>query len=191
MDVRKTAVLTVALFALAGCGAARTGIVSGSAKTAGAAGAAKARSGSTAGVHHVGSTVAVEDGNGAGLDVTLLRYDDAVRDTDGFNLLHKGNHLVAVELRIAVPSGPEYNGNPDDAATLLDASGHQFAAEDFDPETTAGRTFGGTAVVTAGGSASGTVVFQVPVGDTVTGLRFAPDPGIGNSSEGRWSISAP
>lgn len=97
-----------------------------------------------------------------------------------------GDQWVAFEIRIKNLDSAPYVDSPNDSMTAVDAAGQSTPPAE-DAPTTVGPQFSEQLALTTGSTADGVVTFQVPSGDKITMVQFAPDGGDG-TDVGKWTV---
>jgi Domain of unknown function (DUF4352) len=128
-------------------------------------------------------------GNGVGQEdvaVTVIKVVPSPSSSEqGFGPA-PGDQWVAVQISVKNLDSAPYTDSPNDSMTAIDAAGQSVAPAD-DAPTTVGPQFPDQLALTTGSTATGVVTFQVPSGDQITAVQFAPGEGQGTDA-GKWTV---
>lgn len=148
---------------------------------------ASASSASEAGVGHTINLTGLQAGEQ--MAVTLVKVADPAQPTTEFDTPQTGKRLVGIQLKLTNIGTEVYKDSPDTSATLVDTGGQRFNST-LVSEITAGPVFPGPVTITAGDSAVGFVVFEIPTRSAAASLQFALDSGS-SSQTGQWKLPPP
>jgi hypothetical protein len=187
---RMTAVTIAALatLALAACSSSSTSTNSNS------NGNSQTCSGSTttSGTARTGDTLTLTAPDGSAnnknedIAVTVVQVVPSATSAEAGFAPSSGDQWVAVELCVKNLASAPYVDSPNDSVTAIDEAGQSYPAED-DAPTTVGPEFAERLALTTGSSSTGVVTFEVPSGDKIIKLQFAPAEGTG-TDVGSWTL---
>jgi len=179
--MKRTIVLSIAALALAGC-SAKSALVNRPTATVGTTATTDT---TPQFVAHVGDLLSLPGQSGATAAVTLVAVTDpAQADVQPFQPA-AGKRFVSATFTI-LDTGPAITGDANNDATLIGSDGQTYTA-DFD--TLAGCTnfAHGVYQLGHGESSTGCVAFQVPIGVTVSKVKYSPDSGF-SGDFGEWLV---
>jgi hypothetical protein len=131
---------------------------------------------------HVGSAINI--GGGSGLQVTVQQIIDPASSGNQYLSADAGKRFVAVKLQIVNKGDAAYTDNANNNVALV-GSDNQTATVSFYPITDCTSFSNGTYTLTAGASATGCVVFQLPNGVNSAKVQFKTNSGFSGSA-GEW-----
>ncbi len=131
---------------------------------------------------HVGSAINIGGGNG--LQVTVQQIIDPASSGNQYLSADAGKRFVAVKLQIVNKGTTAYNDNANNNVSLV-GTDNQNATLSFYPITECTSFSSGTYTLSAGASATGCVVFQVPNGVNTAKVQFQTNSGVSGST-GEW-----
>jgi hypothetical protein len=117
------------------------------------------------------------------MKVTLLAVVDPAQPSSSFLKPKKGNHYVAVELRLTNVGEANYNDSPSNGAVLIDKSDFQYESSlgEVEPDL-------GSPIIAPGDSRVGFITFEVPDGTKLRLFQFTLESGFGPQTA-QWVLS--
>ena len=135
---------------------------------------------------HVGATLTLNGASGEKLQVTLVKMVDPAPAANQFTAPAAGMRSIATELRYKNIGTVAYSESILTDVTVLDAASHSYTI-DIAGDTSAGPGFPSDLVsLTAGESADGLVVFQVPTATKVTQVKL--NVSLFGGDKGEWLV---
>lgn len=135
---------------------------------------------------HVGSTISLKGEQSADvMDVTLVQVAVTAAASDGFDKPPAGDRYYAAQFRLVNNGKETYSDSIDNDAIGLDSQGQQYQT-DIVEGITQGPLFADPVNIPVGSTALGWIVFDVPVGTTITALQFSLNSSFGNT--GQWAV---
>jgi predicted RNA-binding Zn-ribbon protein involved in translation (DUF1610 family) len=130
---------------------------------------------------HVGNAITLNASNNAQLSVTAQQVIDPASGANEFNTPDSGKRFVAVKLRVSNFGSGTYDGNMNNGTTIIGNNGQTYTA---DANEITGCTNFNNGELTIGpeSSATGCVVFQLPIGVSAARVQFNPNSGFGGET---------
>jgi hypothetical protein len=137
----------------------------------------------------IGVTQVVENEEKQYEAVKLVGVIDPAQGADEFTTPDDGKRFVAVQVQI---TGQSTGNDTNDANNNLSIVGSdkQVYSPDFDQVSGCTDFNDGQYTVTKGESEVGCVTYQVPIGVTVTTVKYNPNSGF-STNEASWSLNPP
>jgi hypothetical protein len=133
----------------------------------------------------VGASFSLDDGAGAGYQVTLVKVIDPARGANQFSAPDGGKRFVGLVFRIKGVTGSPQGEDANNDAVLVGANGRDYAAA-LDRIAGYANFDDGAIHVTPGQTVTGAVAFQVPNGVTVSTVQWTALSGFGPMVE--WNV---
>jgi hypothetical protein len=118
--------------------------------------------------------------------VTLVKVVPSASSSEAGFGPSSGDLWVAVLLCVKNLASVPYLDSPNNSLTAVDAAGQNVPAQE-DAPTTVGPEFSDRMALTTGNSSSGVVTFELPSGDKIITVQFAPAEGDG-TDVGTWTV---
>jgi hypothetical protein len=134
----------------------------------------------------LGTTLPVSDSSGTQLDVTLKKVTDPASGVNSYSNPAKGNHFVAVKLRIHNTATITYQNNANNQTTITLSDGRTLHA-DYNPIAGCGNFDNGQIILKPGATSTGCVTFQIPKHQKVTQIGYGNTVFPGKTAE--WQVS--
>lgn len=177
--MKRLAVLTIAVLALAGC-TAKVGEVNTPSSSSPSTKAAVTAT--TTPVAHVGATLVLP---GLNESVALAAVADPATPHQ-YVTTDPGKRFVGATFVITNTGSTPWQGNANANTTLVGSDGQTYTA-DFNPLADCTNFASGNYQLGGGESSTGCVAFQVPTGVTVAKVKFSPGGGYG-AVFGEWLV---
>ena len=133
---------------------------------------------------HVGDTLALSDGNGNKMNVTLVKIIDPAQGADQYTTPDTRKRFVGIELQLAGTKGT-LSGDVNTEVSAV-GSNNQTYTPDFDSIAGCTNFNDGAYTLTAGQSSTGCVTLQVPTGVTI--VQVNDNPAVFGGSQGEWKV---
>jgi hypothetical protein len=117
------------------------------------------------------------------LDVTVVKVVDPAKPDNNFLGPKKGNHFVAIQVKLDNVGEANYSDSPGNGAALIDADGQQYTADITDP---VGPALGSPKIAPSD-SRTGLITFEVAKGVEPAMFQFTLDSGFGPET-GEWTL---
>jgi hypothetical protein len=134
----------------------------------------------------LGATLLVSDSSGTQLDVTLKKVIDPASGASKYSNPAKGDHFVAVKLRIHNTATTTYQNNANNETTITLSNGKTLHAN-YNPIAGCGNFDNGQVTLKAGATSTGCITFQIPKGQKVTQVGYSNTVFPGQNA--KWQIS--
>jgi hypothetical protein len=131
----------------------------------------------------VGDTIALKDGEGNSVDVTVVQVVDPTSGANQFNTPKAGNRWIAIQWRVTNKGSAVVDRTPNHNSNVIDEQGQQFGSTYG--ETTAGPAFASSVQIPAGSSRLGFVTYEVPEASKIVDIQFGFS-GADSDQVGQW-----